>query len=48
MKYVWMALAILLWAYGMVRAETNWRFVPLVGHVIGAVCIVEDYMVPKK
>lgn len=48
MKVVAAVMFLLVWAYGMVRAETWWKFVPAVGHVIGAICIIEDYAPAPK
>lgn len=36
------------WCYGMARAETDWKYVPGVGSLVGGVKIMEDYAIPKK
>jgi hypothetical protein len=37
-----------IWCYGIARAETGWKYVPVVGSFVGGVKIMEDYAIPKK
>jgi len=36
------------WCYGLARAESGWKYVPFLGSLIGGVCIMEDYAIPKS
>jgi len=47
MKFIYTLIIILFWAYGIVNANTAWKYVPAIGAIVGAVCIVEDYS-PSK
>lgn len=48
MQAITWILSSSIWAYGIVNADTAWRFVPVVGTVVGAVCLVEDYAPAKN
>jgi hypothetical protein len=48
MQVIGSILALTIWAYGIVNADTAWRFVPVVGTVVGAVCLIEDYAPAKN
>lgn len=39
MRFIYILVIMFLWCYGIVNANTYWKYVPGVGAIVGMVCV---------